>query len=276
MTGAILGDVIGSPFEFNPRKRKNFELFLPRFGKVCYCTDDSMMTLAVAGAILEAGTEDDELLSRTVVRYMQEIGRTHINAGYGGSFYRWLFAENPEPYNSFGNGAAMRVSPCAWAAETLEDARRLSDIVTRVTHNHPEGMKAARAVTDAIWMARHGSDKAEIREHIRANYYPLNRTLDKIRPGYHFDVTCQGSVPESIQCFLEAESFEDTVRNAVSLGGDADTQAAIAGSIAEAYFGIPEELAQKAEEYIIEADDYYHLPHDLLLIYLAFRNQYCS
>lgn len=272
MVGAILGDVIGSVYEFWPYKSKDFELFKARGRHVCYCTDDSMMTLAVADAFLNCKEDFSDLPERTV-ESMQRIGKDHPDAGYGGNFNHWLYSK-PVPYNSFGNGAAMRVSPCAYVAESLEQALFLSDCVTGVTHNHPEGIKAARAVTACIYMALHGESKENILKHVKENYYPLEKTLDEIRPDYSFDVTCMGSVPESIQCFAEAESCEDAIRNAVSLGGDADTMAAIAGSIAEAYFGIPENWEEKAMRYIVEADDWYGIRPYLIDIYLDFRHKY--
>jgi type I restriction enzyme M protein len=163
-----------------------------------------------------------------------------------------MFLEDSAPYGSYGNGSAMRVSPVAWAAESLEEALRFSDEVTAVSHDHPEGLKGARAVAACAFLARTGADKAAIRDYVREHFYPLEETLAEIRPEYGFDETCQGSVPQAIQAFLEAESFEDAIRNAVSLGGDSDTQAAIAGSIAEAYFGVPEELREKALTYLTE------------------------
>ena len=249
MIGAIIGDIAGSVYEFGGVKTKDFPLFGDYRGEKCRFTDDSAMTLAAAGALLEAAEEGGEL-SACAVRWMQKVGRRYPNAGYGGSFIRWLFAEKPKPYRSFGNGAAMRVSPAAWAAGSLEEALRLSDAVTAVTHDHPEGMKGARAVAACVYLARTGADKAAIRDHVRQYYYPLEKTLEEIRPGYRFEVSCRKSVPEAIQAFLEGESFEDAIRNAISLGGDSDTQAAIAGSIAGPYFGIPESLRQRALDFL--------------------------
>jgi type I restriction enzyme M protein len=208
------------------------------------------MTLAVAKAILESGGDTDRL-PEYAVTCMREIGRAYPY-GYGGRFWRWLQSDEPRPYGSWGNGAAMRVSPCAWAAGSLEEALRLSDAVTGVTHNHPEGMKGARAVTSAIWLARQGADMGEIRGHIREYYYPLDFTLDELRPRYEFDVSCQGSVPQAIEAFLESDSFEDAVRGAVSIGGDSDTIAAMTGGIAEAYYGIPENIRKNALTFLDE------------------------
>lgn len=235
MLGAIIGDIVGSRFEWHNIKTKEFELFT----RACRPTDDSIMTLAIAKAILSCNDGDFSGLGEKAVSCMQEFGNRYPRAGYGGRFRKWLAQENPQPYNSFGNGAAMRVSPCAYAAKTLDEALALAKAVTEVTHNHPEGIKGAQAATAAIFMALHGSSIEEIREHIGQNYYPMDFTLDEIRPKYKFDVSCQGSVPQAIEAFLESTSFEDAVRNAVSIGGDSDTIAAITGSIAGAYYGVP-------------------------------------
>ena len=240
MLGAIIGDISGSRYERINHKSKDFDLFSDR----CCPTDDSTMTLAVAQAILQCENGFADLAEKAVAS-MRELGREYP-FGYGGTFRRWLWSLSPRPYGSWGNGAAMRVSPCGWAAKTLEEALALSDAVTGVTHDHPEGLKGARAVTAAIFLARQGAGIPEIREHIRANYYDLDFTLDGIRDAYRFDVSCQGSVPQAIEAFLESTSFEDAVRNAISIGGDSDTIAAIAGSIAEPFYGIPRELRAQA------------------------------
>ena len=254
MLGAIIGDIVGSPYEFSSKKTKDFLLFQPS----CRPTDDSVMTIAVGCACVSSNYKDEREFKRLLTELMQELGRIYPDAGYGGMFYRWLRSHSPKPYNSFGNGSAMRVSPVAWVAESLEEAETLAKWSAEITHSHPEGIKGAQAVAAAIFMARNGADQEEIRGYIQENYYDLSFTLDEIRPGYRFDVTCQGSVPQAIVCFLEAEDFEDAIRNAVSLGGDGDTQAAIAGSIAEAYFGIPEQLQEEAFQYIDDTlSDYY-------------------
>lgn len=240
MLGAIIGDIAGSRFEWDNLKSKDFELFTYR----CRPTDDSNMTLAVAQAILSAMSDWSDL-SQTAIIAMQDIGRKYPH-GFGHSFRQWVYSDTPQPYNSWGNGAAMRVSSCAWAAKSLDEALILSDAVTTVTHNHPEGMKGARAVTAAIFLARSGASILEIRDHIHQNYYSLDFSLDQIRADYSFDVSCQGSVPQALEAFLESESFEDAIRNAISIGGDSDTIAAIAGSIAEAYYGIPAEIRNHA------------------------------
>lgn len=254
MLGAIIGDIIGSPYEFESDKTKDFPLFIPQ----CRPTDDSIMTIAVGCACAEADCYDEDNFERTLVEKMRELGRMYRGAGYGGMFYRWLMSDHMQAYNSFGNGSAMRVSPTAYAVDTLENVERLAKWSAEVTHNHPEGVKGAQAVAAAIFLARTGSSKDEIKRYIEDKYYDLDFTLDDIRKGYSFDVTCQGSVPQAIECFLEAEDYEDAVRNAVSLGGDADTQAAMAGAIAEAFFGIPDELQEEGLSYLDDTlQEYY-------------------
>ena len=262
MIGAIIGDIVGSRFEWHNIKTKEFELFHRR----CRPTDDSVMTLAVAQAILDS-EGDPASLSQNAVRQMQALGRRYPGAGYGGRFARWLCAEDPQPYNSFGNGSAMRVSPCGFAAKTLEEAIAMADAVTKVTHDHPEGMKGAEATAAAIFLARSGKSKEEIREHIVQNYYPLGFTLDEIRPTYTFDVTCQGSVPQALEAFFESESFEDAIRNAISIGGDSDTIAAIACGVAEAFYGVPEEIRDMALSYLDDTE---------MEILIAFSERYLA
>lgn len=245
MIGALVGDIVGSRFEWDNIKTKEFALFTDE----CFPTDDSVMTLAVAQAVLSCGGEYTHLRQQAI-RSMQTLGRQYPDAGYGGSFCRWIDEQNPQPYNSWGNGAAMRVSACAWAASDLKEALALSDAVTEVTHNHPEGMRGARAVTTAVFMAKQGADKSGIADAVRRNYYTLDFTLDDIRPWYTFDVSCQGSVPQAVMAFLEAASFEDAIRCAVSIGGDSDTIAAITGSIAEAYYGVPAAIRTQAESFL--------------------------
>lgn len=245
MIGAIVGDIAGSLYEFHNIKTKDFPLFAPRHGREVRPTDDSVMTLAVARALLDAAN-DPATLPVAAVRRLQEFGRRYPRAGYGGSFRRWLVADNTRPYNSWGNGAAMRVSACGWAARTLDEALAFSDAVTGVTHNHPEGLKGARAVTAAIFLLRTGTPVDEVRDHIVKTYYPLDFTLDEIRPNYEFDVSCQGSVPQALEAFFEAVDFEDAIRNAISIGGDSDTIAAITGAVAEAKWGVPEAIRNEA------------------------------
>ena len=258
MFGAVVGDIVGSRFRFNNRRTKEFELFTPG----CFVTDDSIMTLAVAKAIMQTekligATEHDETFSdkycvtldQMTVRYMREIGRKYPECGYGGMFSRWIFSKEPKPYNSYGNGAAMRVSPAGFAARTESKAIQLADIITRVTHDHEEGIKGGSAVALAIFLARCGATMDEIRNRM-TDYYDLDFRIDDIRDSYRFDETCQGTVPQAIKAFLESASFEDAIRIAVSVGGDSDTIAAITGSIAEAHYGIPDSIRDAALPYL--------------------------
>jgi len=228
MIGAIAGDIIGSIYEQRPIKTKDFELFDPR----CRFTDDTVLTVAVAHAILTGQSYGQALL---------EIGRRYPHAGYGGSFIRWLGSDDPQPYGSWGNGAAMRVSPVGFAfaaeEEVMEEARKSA----QVSHNHPEGIKGAQATALAVFWVRTGRGREEIRSLISGRFgYDLDRTTDDIRAVYSFDISCQGTVPEAIIAFLDSDSYEDAVRNAVSLGGDSDTLACITGGIAEAFYkGVP-------------------------------------
>lgn len=248
--GAILGDIIGSPFEFSEirQKSKDFELFSDK----SKFTDDTVMTIAVADAILRTGgAKDGRILFKNVAKAMLYYGKKYPHAGYGGGFRRWLKSDNPKPYNSFGNGSAMRVSAAGWIFNSMFDTRECARMTARPTHNHPEGVKGAMAVASAIFLARKGSSKEEIKNYIDYEfYYDLSRSLEDVRENCVFDETCPVSVPEAIIAFLESENFEDAIRNAVSLGGDTDTQAAIAGSIAEAFYGVPENLIQKCREYL--------------------------
>ena len=247
MLGAMIGDIAGSRFEWENLKSKDFVFFMPP----CRFTDDSVMTAAVAEALMDSAPDRSDLKERTV-ESMRRFGRAHIGAGYGGRFFRWLRSDHPEPYGSFGNGAAMRISPVAWVARDEDDLKRLSAAVTGVTHDHPEGLKGAEAAAMAAFMALRGKTISEIRGRIIRDYYPLDFTLDSIRPGYRFDVSCQGSVPVALEAFLESSGFEDAVRGAISVGGDSDTIGAIAGGIAEAYYGIPEKLAARARTYLTD------------------------
>ena len=263
MYGAILGDIIGSPYEFDMGdKTKDF----PLFSKNSTYTDDTVMTLAVAEAFLAMlPGEDVDVTRQRLIEKMQHWGKRYPHAGYGARFVWWLSAEHPEPYGSFGNGSAMRVSSAAWLFDNLETVRRMARLSAEVTHNHPEGIKGAEAVATAIFLARTGSSKAEIRAHIeRKFHYCLSRTCDEIRPGYHHVETCQQTVPEAIIAFLESTDFEDALRNAVSLGGDSDTLACITGGIAEAFYGMPEELKRETLS---------RLPGDLLDIYELFLDE---
>lgn len=247
MLGAFAGDIIGSIYEGYNIKRKDFELFtdMNRF------TDDSVMTAAIAEACCsyeKKGSKRD--FKKDCINNMKKYGLSHINAGYGGTFIKWLLSKSTSPYNSFGNGSAMRVSPVGWTAKSLDEAEELAKISAEVTHNHPYGIAGAQAVAAAIFLLRNGSSKEEVRDYIKSKYYDLDFTIDEIRDSYEFDVTCQGSVPQAIVSFLDANSFEDTIRNAISIGGDSDTIAAIAGSIAEAYYGVPEEIKRQVVSYL--------------------------
>ena len=241
LLGAVVGDIVGSRFEFNNHRSKKFDFFT----NDCFVTDDSIMTLAVAKAVLEC-KGDYAPLGELTIKYMREIGREYPHCGYGGKFYHWMFSDDPKPYNSFGNGAAMRVSAAGFIAGTEQEAKDLSKTITEVTHNHPEGIKGAEAVAVAIFMARNGESIKTIRRRIERDYYALDFTIDEIRPTYKFNETCQNTVPQAIEAFLESKSFEDAIRTAVSVGGDSDTLAAITGSIAEAYYTIPADIGEKA------------------------------
>ncbi len=255
MLGAILGDIIGSPYEFSSGKTKDF----PLFTNGNRLTDDSLMTIAVGCACVNASLYDEDDFKEKVAYYMRLIGTQYRDAGYGGKFYKWLIDDSLGPYKSYGNGSGMRVSPVAYAADTLEDVEKLAKWSAEVTHNSMDGVRGAQAIASAVFLARTGKSKKEIREYISKSFYNLDFTLDYVRPFYSFDVTCLGSVPHAITCFLESNSFEDAIRNAVSLGGDGDTICAMAGAIAEAYYGIPKELQEKAFEYMDETvQEYYY------------------
>ncbi len=245
MIGALIGDIVGSRFEFHTHKAKDIRFFHRR----CKPTDDSIMSLAVAKAIVACDGDYAEL-SQVAVSCMQELGQAYPNAGYGGSFYEWLWESDPQPYHSYGNGAAMRVGPCGFAAQSLEEARELSRKVTQVSHDHPEGLKGAQALTDAVYLARTGATRQDLRAHVCEHYYDIDFTIDQIRPTYQFDVSCQGSVPVALEAFFESTSFEDAIRTAVSVGGDSDTIAAMAGAVAEAYYGVPQDFVLAADNYL--------------------------
>ena len=253
MLGAIVGDVIGSPFEFDWHREeahsKKFELVSRR----SYVTDDSIMTLAVADALMKSMHKlgdpvDENKFRKQLIASMQNFGRMYPNAGYGSRFRSWLREDNPQPYNSWGNGSAMRVSPIAWAFSTLDEVERYAEISAAVSHNHPEGIKGAQAAAGAVFLARMGKSKDDIREYITTRYgYDLSRTLDDIRPNYWHVESCQETVPEAITAFLEGKDFEDVARCAVSLSGDSDTLTDISCAIAEAFYGIPEEICGMVE-----------------------------
>lgn len=261
MLGAIIGDIVGSRFERHNHKSKDFELFTDQ----CGFTDDTAMTVAIAKALLECNGDYTDL-SNHAIRCMQEIGQKYPNAGYGQIFYLWLHHKNPGPYRSYGNGSAMRVSPVAYVAKTEKECIQLAKAVTQVSHDHPEGIKGAEAAALATWGALNGATKSMIQKRIEDQYYILDFAIDEIRPKYRFDASCQGSVPQAIEAFLESENFEDTIRIAVSLGGDSDTIAAIAGGIAGAYYGVPNDLRLKAIEY---------LPAEFIDILEDFEKNHC-
>ena len=255
MYGALLGDMIGAPYEFDRGdKTKDFPLFC----KYSHFTDDSVMTIAVAEALLDFRFREDEDIKAGLVESMRKWGRKYPDAGYGRKFYHWLHARHPEPYGSYGNGSAMRVSSAGWLFDTLAETRHMARLTAEVTHNHPEGIKGAEATASAIFLARTGHSKEEIRDYIVREFgYDLSRTCDQIRPGYYHTESCQKTVPEAITAFLEGTDFEDVIRTAVSLGGDCDTLTCIAGSIAEAFYGVPA---------ILEAECRSRLPEDMLYI----------
>lgn len=262
MLGAIIGDIVGSRFEFDNHRSKDFELFCDE----CFITDDSIMSLAIAHAIVSSKPDYSDL-SANAIKYMQIIGRHYPFCGYGGRFQEWMFSDDPMPYKSYGNGAAMRVSAAGFASQSLDEVKKLSRLVTEVTHNHPEGIKGAEATAVAIFMAMSGKDKDEIKAYVEKSYYKIDFTLDEIRDSYLFDESCQKTVPEALEAFFESTGFEDAIRNAISIGGDSDTVAAITGGIAEAYYGIPEDIRKSAISFL-EKDK------KLLRILIEFEEKY--
>ena len=271
MFGAILGDIIGSPFEFmQPQpQRKDFVLF----SKDCRYTDDTVMTCAIADGLMSVDLSlDDNAIRQSLLQKVLKWGRAYPNAGYGGMFRQFLASDNPQAYNSFGNGSAMRVSAVGWVANSLDEVLRLAQISADISHNHIEGIKGAWAVAAAIFMARKGADKAEIKAYIEQKMgYDLSADIEQIRTKYRQDecnpVACQVSVPDAIIGFLMSENFEDAIRTTISFGGDTDTTGAICGSIAEAFFGVPNELKNQVFNY---------LPDDLAQIVRNFAQRYQS
>ena len=254
MLGAIIGDVIGSHYEHFPTKSVDFDFFA---GHTCF-TDDTVLTVAVADWILNGGE---------LFKYFHDYVYRYPYAGYGGTFINWARGGDTEPYDSWGNGSAMRVSPAAYARESLEEVLMLAKASAEVTHSHPDGIAGAQATAGSIFLARTGKSKNEIRDFVESRFcYDLSRRIENIRPKYTFDVSCAGSVPESIIAFLESDSYESAIRLAISLGGDSDTMACIAGSIAEAFYGeIPRKLESKTRSYLNE---------DLLKVVDAFRETF--
>ena len=255
MYGALLGDMIGAPYEFDRgNKTKEFPLFCEE----SHFTDDSVMTIAVAEALLDSQFREDGEIREALAQSMRKWGSKYPHAGYGGRFRHWLRADDPQPYGSYGNGSAMRVSAAGWLFDTLEETRHMARLTAEVTHNHPEGIKGAEATACAIFLARTGSGKEEIRDFIIREFgYDLSRSCDEIRPTYYHVESCQKTVPEAITAFLEGTDFEDVIRTAVSLGGDCDTLTCIAGSIAEAFYGVPA---------ILEAECRSRLPEDMVYV----------
>lgn len=242
MIGAIIGDIVGSIYEFDNIKTKDFELFKEN----SHFTDDSVMTIAIGAALLECKGEYIDLYER-VIKKMQEFGRKYPSAGYGRMFYDWVFSSKAIPYNSYGNGSAMRVSACGIIGKSLEEVKELSKIVTSVTHNHIESYKAAEAVSTAIFLAKTGKSMTEIKNHIKTDYYKLDQTVEELVQTYEFTESAQGTTPEALIAFFESISFEDAIRNAISIGGDSDTVAAITGAVAAAYYGVPQDIAYTAK-----------------------------
>ena len=245
MLGAMIGDIIGSVYEWNNWKDKRFKLFHPQ----CRMTDDSVMTAAVASALLSSDLTDLEQFKENLVAEMHRFGKAYPGLGYGPRFEKWLIQGDTKPYGSLANGSAMRVSPVAWVAETMEECLTLAKASAEVTHDHPEGIAGAQALAGAIFLAKMGERKETIRDFVE-NYYSLDFTLDGIREEYQFDVSCAGSVPQAIVAFLEATGYEDAIRNAVSIGGDSDTIACMTGAVAAAFYGIPKDIREEAGPFI--------------------------
>ena len=254
MHGAIIGDIIGSRFEFDDgHKSKEFELFTDE----CDYTDDTVMTIAVAEALMDAGPDADEkTIKDLLINSMKKWGKKYPYAGYGSRFIDWVLSDDAEPYGSYGNGSGMRVSSAGWLYNSLDRTREVARWTAEITHNHPEGIKGAESTAAAIFLARQGASKDEIQDYIESEFgYDLSRTLDDIRPGYYHVEDCMRTMPEAFECFLESESYEDCIRNVMYIGGDTDTLGAIAGAIAEAYWGLPLSLIIKAKEYLPEDID---------------------
>ena len=260
MLGAIFGDIVGSPYEFNNIKTEDF----PLLSKESRFTDDTVMTIAVAKALMDSEGKGDTAIKSAVCLQMKAFGKTYNNAGYGGRFKKWLQSSSNNSYGSYGNGSAMRVSPVGWMYDTLERTLEVSKLTAEVTHDHPEGIKGAQAVAAAIFLGRQKVKKEAIKSYIEVTFkYDLSKTLKEIRPDYTFNATCQGSVPEAITAFLESSGYVDAIKKAVSIGGDSDTIACITGAIAEAYYGMPETVKQ---------DTLSFLPRDMKAVYYRFRD----
>ena len=243
MLGAIIGDIVGSRFEHAKKPEENFDLF----NEKCHFTDDTVLTCAIAKAILNSN-DDFSGLEKQTIKCLRELGKQYNNCGYGHMFYNWLKQKNPQPYNSFGNGSAMRVSPICGVAKSLKEVKELSKKVTAVTHNHEEGIKGAEATAVAIWLAKNGKTKEEIKKYIERNYYKIPQKEKDFSP--LTELTCQATMPKCFYAFFNSTSFEDSIRKAVCFGGDTDTIGAITGSIAESFYGVPEEMKEKALSYL--------------------------
>ena len=256
-----MGDMIGAPYEFDRgRKTKDFTLFAG-----AQFTDDSVMTVAVAEALMDARGGDDDAVREALAASMRKWGRRYPDAGYGMMFYTWLQSEVPQPYFSYGNGSAMRASAAGWLYDSFEETWKKARLTAEVTHNHPEGIKGAECVATVIWLARNGKTKEEIRKFVEDTFgYDLSRTCDEIRPGYHHVESCQKTVPEAVTAFLEGKDFEDVIRTAVSLGGACDTLTCIAGSMAEAFYPVPEAMEKECRR---------RLPDDMLAVLDRFRKE---
>ena len=248
MKGAIIGDIVGSIYEFDNLKSKNFELFQPE----CEFTDDTVLTVAVAEALLKYNTDDEENFKENLIDIFHKYGELYPDVGYGGHYLSWVENKRREPYNSCGNGSAMRTSAVGWYAKSIEECEKIAKLCAEVTHNHHDGIAGAQAVAGVIFLARNGASKDELKAYME-KYYPVDFTIDEIRPTYEYEIINKTTVPQAFRCFYEATDFEDTIRNAISIGGDSDTVAAITGSMAEAFFGIPEDTAEIGMSYL---DDY--------------------
>lgn len=270
MYGAIFGDYVGSVYEFDNIKTKDFDLYHPQAD----ITDDSIITIAVASAcLMYAHHRDAKKFIDDVGHEMHRIGRLYPfpMGGYGSMFRNWLMSRDPEPYGSWGNGSAMRVSPCAWVADSLHEAELLGWNSAMPTHDHPDALLGAKATAGVIYLARTGASKERIVEYLRERFYPMDKTLDEIRPDYEFDGSCLGTVPPAVQAFLESTDFEDAIRNAISLGGDSDTLTAITGSIAEAFYGMPDKHIGMTTRALMTS-----LRQEELKIVEDFRNEFCN
>lgn len=253
MYGAILGDMVGAPYEYDrSSKTKDFPLWIESSRK----TDDTVMTLAVAEALLTTRNKSNTIIIDSLIYHMKKYGELYPWEGYGTRFSWWLKSNDPKPYNSCGNGSAMRVSSAGWLFNTIEKTREVARLTAEVTHNHPEGIKGAEATASIIFLARKGYNKDYIKQYVIDNFgYDLSKTCDEIRPTYHHVETCQETVPQAITAFLEGNDFEEVIRNAVSLGGDCDTLTCIAGSMAEAMYGVPEDMKQEVRNRLSEYTD---------------------